>query len=90
MKLRGALEENSNISDEIASMKLTLMRLQTERLKSSGRSAHETDAALAKVPALLFACLAIAVQGVFAFAGLAHPAVYMLSLAASMSWYHFQ
>lgn len=30
-------------------MKLTLMRLQTERLKSGGRSAHEVDAALAKV-----------------------------------------
>ena len=52
MKLRSAMEENSGISEEIASMKMTLMRLQTERLKSSGRSAHEVDAALAKVHAL--------------------------------------
>ena len=52
MKLRSAVEENASISEEIASMKMTLMRLQTERLKSSGRSAHEVDAALAKVPAL--------------------------------------
>lgn len=49
MKLRGALEENNSISEEIASMKMTLLKLQTERLKSSGRSAHEMDAALAKV-----------------------------------------
>ena len=87
MKLRGALEENNNISDEIASMKLTLMRLQTERLKSSGRSAHETDAALAKVPALPVACLAFAVQKALAFASLACSRVYMLSLTASICWH---
>lgn len=49
MKLRGAVEENASITEEIAGMKMTLMRLQTERLKTSGRTAHEVDAALAKV-----------------------------------------
>lgn len=49
MKLRGAVEENSSITQEIASMKMTLMKLQTERLKAGGKAAHEVDAALAKV-----------------------------------------
>ena len=49
MKLRGAFEENSSITQEIATMKVTLMKLQTERLKSGGRAAQDMDAALAKV-----------------------------------------
>ena len=49
MKLRGAMEENSGITQEIASMKMTLMKLQTERLKAGGKATHEVDAALAKV-----------------------------------------
>lgn len=49
MKLRGAVEENSSITQEIASMKMTLMKLQTERLKAGGKATHEVDAALAKV-----------------------------------------
>lgn len=49
MKLRGAVEENSSITQEIASMKMTLMKLQTERLKAGGKASHEVDAALAKV-----------------------------------------
>lgn len=50
MKLRGAVAENSSITQEIANMKMTLMKLQTERVKAGGRAAHEVDAALAKVP----------------------------------------
>ena len=49
MKLRGAVEENSSITQEIATMKITLMKLQTERLKAGGRAAQDMDAALAKV-----------------------------------------
>jgi len=49
MKLRGAVEENTSITQEIAGMKVTLMKLQTERVKAGGRAAHEVDAALAKV-----------------------------------------
>lgn len=49
MKLRGAVQENDSITQEIASMKMTLMKLQTERLKAGGKAAHEVDAALAKV-----------------------------------------
>ncbi len=49
MKLRGAVEENNSITQEIAGMKVTLMKLQTERVKAGGRAAHEVDAALAKV-----------------------------------------
>ena len=49
MKLRGAVEENSSITQEIATMKVTLMKLQTERLRVGGRAAQEVDAALAKV-----------------------------------------
>ena len=49
MKLRGAIEENSSITEEIASMKVTLMKLQTERLRAGGRAAAEVDAAVAKV-----------------------------------------
>ena len=43
------MEENSSITEEIASMKMTLMKLQTERLKAGGKATHEADAALAKV-----------------------------------------
>lgn len=49
MRLRGAVEENTSITQEIVTMKMTLMKLQTERVKAGGRSAHEVDAALAKV-----------------------------------------
>ncbi|DBA89546.1 hypothetical protein WJX79_004564 [Trebouxia sp. C0005] len=49
MKLRGAVAENDSITQEIAGMKVTLMKLQTERVKAGGRAAHEVDAALAKV-----------------------------------------
>ncbi|KAL3151588.1 Centrosomal protein 135kDa, isoform B [Trebouxia sp. C0009 RCD-2024] len=49
MKLRGAVEENNSITQDIASMKMTLMKLQTERLKAGGKATHEVDAALAKV-----------------------------------------
>ena len=49
MKLRAAMEENSSITEEIASMKVTLMKLQTERLRAGGRAAAEVDSALAKV-----------------------------------------
>ncbi len=49
MKLRGAVEENNSITEEIATMKMSLMKLQTERVKAGGRAAHEVDAALAKV-----------------------------------------
>lgn len=56
MKLRGAMEENSSISEEIAAMKVTLMKLQTERLRAGGRAAAETDAALAKVWHPLWRC----------------------------------
>lgn len=60
MKLRGAVEENSSITQEIASMKMTLMKLQTERLKAGGKAAHEVDAALAKVgPASSLCCLTL-------------------------------
>jgi len=53
MKLRGAVEENNSITQEIAGMKVTLMKLQTERVKAGGRAAHEVDAALAKVTSQL-------------------------------------
>ncbi len=53
MKLRGAVEENNSITREIAGMKVTLMKLQTERVKAGGRAAHEVDAALAKVTSQL-------------------------------------
>ena len=49
MKLRCAVEENNSITQDIASMKMTLMKLQTERLKAGGKATHEVDAALAKV-----------------------------------------
>ena len=57
MKLRGAVEENSSITQEIATMKITLMKLQTERLRAGGRAAQDMDAALAKVLILLCSCL---------------------------------
>ena len=49
MKLRGAVEQNNSITQEIAGMKVTLMKLHTERVKAGGRAAHEVDAAVAKV-----------------------------------------
>lgn len=65
------MEENTNITQDIASMKMTLMKLQTERLKAGGKATHEVDAALAKVAlqarcvaSLLFRLLTLAVRRV--------------------------
>ena len=48
-RLQQAQQENTAVVKDVADMKVAMMRLQTQRLKSGSKASLEVDMALAKV-----------------------------------------